>query len=392
MYTAPRQSVRRLRNPIFTVLLCAGLLPALTAQAAQATQSGAVQTAAPAPLLPQTFSGWQVNGAAQNSTSSAQADSVNAAVLQECGFTRFASASYTRDDGTLQLRAIEFGDASGAMSAFTFYRRPNMLAEEIGNGAAYDGKHILFWSGDTVVDATFNRITAMSAAELRGLAASLPAPAGGNNVAPSIGSYLPGPDLEPESERYALGAQSYTLGGGVLPATLVDFARGAETMTAQYKSINGEGTLTLIDYPTPQIAMDRERALRSYLQTDNAAQNPWTPAIEQSNPGTLLVRRSGPIVAVTSGAFSVQEAQKLIGLVHYEANVVEDNPDGAVSDASKMGRLIVGIFVLVGILAGTALILGVFFGGGRAMLRVLRGKPASAMDESQSLITLNLKE
>jgi hypothetical protein len=344
------------------------------------------------PLLPQTFSGWRLSSSASNSNDPAVADAVNAAVLQECGFVRFAGASYTRDDGTLQLRAMQFGDASGAMSAFTFYRRPNMLAETIGSGAAYDGKHILFWIGDMVVDATFSRITAMSASELRGLAQTLPAPAGSTGIAPGIGGYLPAPDLEPATERYALGPQTYTLGGGTLPATLVDFARGAETMTAQYKSVNGEGTLTLINYPTPQIAMDRTRALQAYLQTGNTAQNPWTPAIENSNSGALLVRRSGPIVAVTSGAFSTQEAQNLIGLVHYEANVVSDNPDGIFSDASKMGQLIVGIFVLVGILAGTALILGIFFGGGRAMVRILRGKSASALDESAEIIRLNLKE
>ena len=371
---------------VFGCLLCMVLAFSWPACAA-AKKSDAVLT-----LLPQTFSGWQMSGAASSSSDPATADAGNAAVLQECGFSRFAAASYKRDDGTLQLRAMQFGDASGALSAFSFYRRPNMLAEQIGAGAAYDGKHILFWSGDIIVDATFSRITAMSASELRGLVQTLPVPTGSNGIAPGIGGYLPAQDLEPESERYALGPQTYTLGGGVLPAALVDFARGAETMTAQYKSINGEGTLTLINYPTPQIAMDRERALRSYFQTGNTAQNPWTPAVENSNPGTLLVRRTGPIVAVTSGAFSVQEAQNLIGLVHYEANVVEDNPDGMISDASKMGRLIVGIFVLVGILAGTALILGVFFGGGRAMVRVLRGKPASAMDESAEIISLNLRE
>ncbi len=349
-------------------------------------------TEAAPPLLPQTFSGWQVAGAMSSSNDPATADAGNAAVLKECDFTRFASANYKRDDGTLQLRAMEFDDASGAMSAFSFYRHPNMLAEQIGAGAAYYGKHILFWSGDIVVDATFSRITAMSASELRGMVATLPTPAGSSGIAPNIGGYLPTQDLEPVSERYALGPQTYAQGGGTLPASLVDFARGAETMTAQYKSINGEGVLTLLEYPTPQIAMDRERALRNYLQTGSTPQNPWTPAIENSNSGALLVRRSGPIVAVTSGDFSTQEAQKLIGLVHYEANVVEDNPDGMVSDASKMGRLIVGIFVLVGMLAGTALVLGIFFGGGRALLRVLRGKPASAMDESTALISLNLKE
>ncbi len=341
--------------------------------------------------MPTAFSAWQQVGTPQQSDRAALADAANTAVLQECGFQRFASAAYTRDDGKLAVKAMQFLDASGAFSAFTFYRRPNMLPESIGSGAAYDGAHILFWSGNLVVDATFNHLTAMSASELRDLAQQLPQAAGNAAILPNLDGYLPAQHLERTSLRYALGPQSYALGGGVLPATLVDFARGAEVVTAPYDAADGMGLLTLIEYPTPQIAMDRERALRSYLQTGNTAQNVWTQALASSTPSALQVRRSGPIVAVTSGDFSAAEAQDVLGHLHYEADVTWNNPKGYISDASKLGRLIVGIFTLVGILGGTALLIGFFFGGGRALLRKMRGKPASALDESAEIITLNLR-
>jgi len=369
--------------------LLACLLLAITPAAARSKSK--VKTAPLPPLLPTAFSAWQQVGTPQQSDHAALADAANTAVLQECGFQRFASANYTRDDGKLAVKAMQFLDASGAFSAFTFYRRPNMLPESIGSGAAYDGAHILFWSGNLVVDATFNHLTAMSASELRDLAQQLPKAAGSAAILPNLDTYLPAQHLERTSLRYALGPQSYALGGGVLPVTLVDFARGAEVVAAPYDAADGMGLLTLIEYPTPQIAMDRERALRSYLQTGNTAQNVWTQALASSTPSALQVHRSGPIVAVTSGDFSAAEAQDVLGHLHYEADVTWNNPKGYISDASKLGRLIVGIFTLVGILGGTALLIGFFFGGGRALLRKMRGKPASALDESAEIITLNLR-
>jgi hypothetical protein len=48
-----------------------------------------------------------------------------------------------------------------------------------------------------------------------------------------------------------------------------------------------------------------------------------------------------------------------------------------------------GITMLVVILICAALILGLFFGGGRALIRMLRGKPVSAVTEEE-FISLHL--
>jgi hypothetical protein len=369
-------------GPLICVVLVVAPVRARPKQEAKAAPS----------LLPTMFSAWQQAGTPLNSNNPATADAADAAVLQECGFQRFEQAAYARDDGQLKVKAMQFADASGAFSAFTFYRRPNMLPESIGAGAAFDGARVLFWNGNVLVDASFQRLTAMSAAELRDLSRQLPQPEGSAAALPSIDGHLPPQRLDRMSIRYALGPQSYALGGGVLPPALVDFARGAEAVTAQYGAAGGAGTLTLMEYPTPQIAMDREQAVENYLKAGNNAQSSWPQSLVDSNPAALLVRRSGPIVAVTSGDFTVTEAQEVLGHLHYEADVTWDHPQGYISDASKLGRLIVGIFSLVGILAGTSLIIGFFFGGGRALIRKWQGKPASALDETAEIITLNLNK
>jgi hypothetical protein len=331
------------------------------------------------PLLPTDFAGWHETAPEQRSTAPESADQPSATVLHEYGFAQFASAKYTQADNQLSVRAIRFEDATGAYGAFTFYRRPGMLKEDIGNEGAFDGARVLFWTGTTLVDATFDHLTAMSAAQLRELSDNLPKNNGPSDVAPPLPKYLPTTALDPGSVRYAIGPLAYARGGGVLPPDMVGFDRDAEAVTAHYASSNGGGTLTLLIYPTPQIAMNREQAIQQLIKAGNTPQSVG-----------LLVRRSGPIVAITSGSFAENEARKLLGSVNYSADVTWNHPEGYVSEASKAARLLLGIATLTTILGGTAIFLGFFLGSGRAVVRRLRGKPPSTLNDDE-FISLKLR-
>src|SRR5580692_11178135 len=113
---------------------------------------GAVSPAPP--ILPKQFAGWQIQDAAQTSKDASAADPTNAALLKEYGFTDFEAATYKSDDGrTLKIRAARFVDASGAFGAYTFYLRPDMAREEIGDQAASLDKRVLFYRGHVLVEA-----------------------------------------------------------------------------------------------------------------------------------------------------------------------------------------------------------------------------------------------
>jgi hypothetical protein len=172
---------------------------------------------------------------------------------------------------------------------------------------------------------------------------------------------------------------------------LVDFASSAEAITANYSSRDGDGQVTLLIYPTPQIAAARLRDIDAFLKAGNA-KSAWPQALAQSRPDSLLTRRTGPIVAVVSGSLPAATAHKLLNQINYQADVVWNNPQGYISDGSKVARLILGIFALTGILGGAALLLGLFLGGGRALFRVMRGKPASAFQEETEFISLHLED
>jgi hypothetical protein len=365
---------------LFILAVTAGISFCSYAQKAPASPS----------VLPASFAGWQQSSSPQTSTAAEAADQANAPVLREYGFTEFTAANYTQSDNKLNVRAIRFQDATGAYGAFTFYRRPGMQKEDIGNDAAFDGAHVLFWTGAVLIDATFDHLTAMSAAQLRELASDLPKLEGPSGVAPPLPKYLPSTSLDASSVRYAVGPVAYARSGGVLPPTTIDFNREAEAVTANYSTRNGDGALTLLMYPTPQLAIRQQQTIQTLLNAADSSRGAWPQPLADSSRASLQVRRSGPIVAITSGSFSADEAHKLLNSINYTADITWNHPEGYVSEASKTARLLLGIASLFGILGGAAVILGFFFGGGRALIRRLRGKPVSSLSEEE-FISLKLR-
>jgi hypothetical protein len=341
-------------------------------------------------LLPDSFAGWVSPDAPKKVTDVAQADAANAAALKEYEFTDAEMATYKRSGETLTLRALRFHDASGAYGAYSFYRQNGWPKEEIGTGATSDHNRVLFWVGNTVVDANFSRIGPMSGSELRELAGGIPVPEGTKALAPPILYNLPKPELDGQTTHYAVGPAGYAGAGGVLPPELVGFDRGAEAVTASYRLRSNQATLTIIDYPTPQMAAAQEVKIREYIKAGSKAQPAWPKPLVDSDQASLEVRRSGPLVALVSGDAIPDESHKLLAMVHYEVDLTS-MPQQTESEVAKTGKLLLGIAGLVIIGASAAVLLGFFLGGFRALYRIARGKPASSMYEAE-FISLNLRD
>jgi hypothetical protein len=359
---------------------------------ASAPQGAAHLVLPPVPkaMLPEAFAGWVATVAPKKTADAAQADPANAAALKEYDFTDAALGSYKRSGETLSLRALRFHDASGAFGAYTFYRQNGWPREEIGSGATSNHNRVLFWVGNTVVDANFSRIGPMSGAELRELAGQLPVPEGSKALAPPILANLPQTKLDGQTTHYALGPAGYTGSGGVLPPDVVGFDRGAETVTANYTLRSGPATLTIIDYPTPQMAAAQEARIREYIKAGKQAQPAWPKPLADSDLASLEVRRSGPLVALVSGDAIPDESHQLLATVHFESELMSV-PQPTVSEAMKTGKLLLGITFLVIILCSASILLAFFLGGFRALYRISRGKPASSVFDEE-FISLNLRD
>jgi hypothetical protein len=199
----------------------------------------------PTAVLPSEFAGWQVKGAVTRSDDPAAADAVNAPVLKEYGFQRLEKAAYTRDDGrNLVIKAAVFRDASGAYGAFTYYNSAEMGEEIIGRQAAFLNNRVLFYQGNVLVDAVFDRMSVMSASQLRQLAGLLPQAEGNNGNPPSLPTYLPKSafqkNFEKNTTKYILGPVTLDRVGSPLPASMVDFKSGAEVVIGKYAAEAGE--------------------------------------------------------------------------------------------------------------------------------------------------------
>lgn len=340
--------------------------------------------AKPASLLPEAFAGWVATDTPKPVTDAALADSANAPALKEYDFTDGATASYKRSGETLTVKALRFTDASGAYGAYSLYRQNGWPKEEIGSGATSDHNRVLFWIGNTVVDANFSHIGPMSGSELRDLAGQLPVPDGTKALAPPILSELPKESLQAQTTHYALGPAGYAGAGGVLPPEVVGFDRGAETVTANYALRSNPATLTLIDYPTPQLAAAQETRIRAYLKAGTQAQPAWPKPLQDSDAASLEVHRSGPLVAIVSGDAVPDESHKLIESVHYSADITSmAQPTGKDTEIAKTAKLLLGIAGIVIVGVSAALLLGFFLGGGRALYRMARGKPISSVYEAE---------
>ena len=337
-------------------------------------------TPQPQPFLPNQFAGWQIQGAPRLSDDATAADPAYGAVLKEYGFNLLESATYTRPDRKLTVKAARFNDATGAYGAFTFYKTEGMETEKIGDLAASAGSKVLFYRGNILVEAAFDRVTAMSAAELRELAAALPQPAASKNKLPTLPTYLPRQGYVAHSAKYVAGPAGLASIHAPLPADVIDFERSAELVLGRYSTSQGVASMVLIAYPTPQIAADRLRAIESWMKT-NAC----------SPPGNcdFFGKRSGPIVAVVSGSASASEAQALLAGISYDADVTW-NQATSLSKRENIGNLIIAAFMLIGILMLIALVIGFAFGGLRVFLQKYFPTRWFGRPEDVEIIRLNL--
>jgi hypothetical protein len=361
--------------PIF--LLIAGLFAA--AQPAAPGRPGAEKADANA-ILPTAFGGWQIVDQVKMSRDANAADPTSVAVLKEYGFTDFAGATYTRDDGRkLTLKAARFADASGAYGAFTFYKTPVMLNEKIGDQGYSLNNRILFYKGNIVVDAVFQQLSAMSAAELRELADGLPRPRGTTANLPGLPAYLPKISYVKNTARYVVGPTALEKVEAPIPAQFVDFSKGAEVVLGDYNLSGAAATLTLISYPTPQIAASQLKAIEAAEQAHQLAVAP------------IATRRTGPIVAIMTGSASPGDAKSLLSVINYDADVTW-NQNTYFTRRDNVANLIVGVIILAGIILGMSIVAGIAFGGFRVAIK--RFFPDKVFDrpEQMEIIALHLTD
>jgi hypothetical protein len=326
--------------------------------------------------LPQTFNGWRIDAqSVKISKDPAAADATDAPVLKEYGFTDEESAIYSRNGRKMQIKAARFSDATGAFGAFTYYVQPQMQVEKIGDRGASSNTRILFFKGDILVDATIEHLTAMSGADLRSLADALPRLTNESGKLPTLPANLPSQSLERNTSRYIIGPEALARLGVPIPAQLIDFNKSAEVAIGKYRTSQGEASVTLVGYPTPQIARERMDAMQAASLIG----------------GQFYFKRTGPYVVAVNGNIPPDEAQSLLASVNYDADVMQLQPTKARPAEDRAG-FVFALVMLCVIAVLAALVFGFVFGGIRILANRMFPNRFFGKPESVEIIRLDLRQ
>jgi hypothetical protein len=183
---------------------------------------------------------------------------------------------------------------------------------------------------------------------------------------PILQDYLPDKGLVARSQRYILGPAALSQFAPSVPASAVDFGFDPEVAAGRYRSAQGEMTLAVIEYPTPEMARGRMGAFQA---------------------AGALVKRSGPLLAVIPSPPDAQAAEGLLKDLNYQASLSWSDPVPVPVKAQSVAQMILSIFALTGIILGFCILSGVAFAGLRILQRTF-GKTGAATP----MILLNLED
>jgi hypothetical protein len=303
---------------------------------------------------------WPDNIGAWKRTATMQATLLDRPIWDEYGLKESEAARYENGGESFTVTGYRLQDTTGAMAAFDWQRPAKSTASQLaplavetadGGLLAVHGNYLLSFSGHKP-----------ETADLSGLFEGLRNV--DTTVLPTLPAYLPAEGRVSNSERYITGPASlWKFCPGIAPSVAA-FHYGAEGQWGVFHSPKGDIGMVIFNYPTPQIAMQKESDFRGI-------------------PGGNLVKRSGPLVAVVLSPTDPDAAERLLSLVKYEASVTLNQ--WVPSHRDNIGNLVINAFILIGILLAFSVVSGLAFGGLRAFRR--RGNRG---DEADALTTLRL--
>jgi hypothetical protein len=287
---------------------------------------------------------------------------------QEAGFTALSSQTYIgANDAGSRMILYTYRDSSGAYQGYTLLR--SQTASSDPSGVVVKGNLVLWVSG----------YSALSPEDQKSIAAWLDS-VSDHVASPPIAGYLPSKEIEPRSERYALGPIAFKTAARALAKLDADavadeagFKSHAEAMLAKYKNAKDEATLLLIEYPTPQLA---ELHLR-HLQR----------ALADAKLISSSIERKGSLLSIVLAPTSPEYAEKLRASVNYETQVTWNEPSSTATDppiTSTLVKIIIATFVFMGV----TLVLGIAFGGVRVITKRLF--PGKVFDRKEQIEVLQL--
>jgi hypothetical protein len=301
-------------------------------------------------ILPDTIGHWQRG-------EPAPAPVPNQKVWAEYGLQDSETSPYADAGEHYTITAYRFTDATGALAAWQSIRPADALPAPLMGLAVQTaadeyvavGNFVFVFKGYKIHPDEFSHVVAT-------------VPRYAHSPLPTLPKYFP-TGVVPNSERYIVGPESLALyAPSVSPGTAA-FSFSSEGQIAKFGPKGKETTLLIFSYPTMEMARDR------YPQF-------------QKIPGAL-VKRAGPLLAVTLSSPNADEAEKLLAQVRYQAEITV--PQHVPTPKDNPGNLFLNLGILVAVLAGFCIFSGVVVGGIRILMR-----RSGASGDGDEMISLHL--
>jgi len=279
------------------------------------------------------------------------------AVWKEWGLQNAETAAYENGKAKFQATAYQLQDTTASLAAFYWLRPAKSTPSGVANLAVETPTSLLLVHGNYLLNfegykPTLPELDA-AAGELKNV---------DRTALPTL--YLPSGNLVPNSERYIIGPATLQKFSPGIPPSVAAFHLGAEAESAVFHSSRGDNQVLVFNYPTWAISQQR--------------------AAEFGKLPGAVVKRSGPLVAVTLNPPDPDLAENVLGQIAFKADVTLQEHVPTLRD--NIGNLVINAFILIGILLCFALVSGLAVGGVRAWMR--RGKENPDAD---TLISLHLE-
>mgnify|MGYP000912732000 FL=1 len=300
-------------------------------------------------------------------------------LMADVGFQKYARRVYAlQDSGTLSIEIVTLLDFRAAYSLLTLLR-----ASSVETGPPGDGYSKL---PDGIVFAHERAWVRIRGRNVPGdlpmrVAASISNRMGRHEPKrPSLISRLPLRSLDAASLHYYPNQKSFASVHGEIAGRAPEPDLDFEIAQAQWPAEGGTGKLSLISFPTPEVADDYYAGIG-----DSAGESE-----------RIYAKKTGTLVAVLEGSFNPEDAQKVLNSIEFTYSVrwiyeKEEKPKTVWGIPGGILATVVKSIVAVVILGGFSVLVGIAIAFLRVMLRGRREKRLPDGSDPNEITHLKLR-
>ena len=275
-------------------------------------------------------------------------------LFSDVGFRKYEKRIYSAGtSGSVSIEIVSLLDFRAAYSLLTLLREDNIKEGPPGDAYTMTPGGIRFAHGKEWVRIQGNGVPEDLP---RRIAVSVSNRIGSRRPKPpSLVARLPKTGYDASTLRYYPGIEAFKSYSGRVPEQF-RYDSDFEIAQARYSANNQTGTLSLLSFPTSEVAEE------------------YFNGLESTESSKVYTKRAGPLVGILEGKFDPGTAEKILDGIQFSYSIRWiENPQKPATvwgiPAGILGTVVKSLLFVV-ILCGVSILLGIAFAALRVALRV----------------------